>query len=169
MTHSIRINALQCIRDKAQRDIDEIERQIAEEERPRVGDTVQIVPPHGSTWWAEEAVVISDRPDGLGLWLKFKTGASAWFEYHRMKVVSRAEAPKPRRWYTQEEFISFMFAHPVILVRNIDESRLRSGNPSLNRQECSVATPGVYVMEDTFRDHEYSGDGKTWQAFGVEV
>lgn len=170
MTHSIRINALEHIRDKAIRDIDEIKRQIADEERPRVGDTVQIVPPHGYTWWAGEAVVISDRHDGLGQWLEFKTGESAWFESHRMKLVSRAEPPKPRRWYNRAEFITFIFAHPVIVVRNIkDGAYMFIGQYALSLGSYSITAYRLNVSEDNFKEKEFSSDGKTWQAFGVEV
>ena len=152
------------IRDGYQKIIDDLKRQIAEEEWPRVGDTVRIVPPYEYQWWLGEAVITAILGDNLGAWMEFKTGETAWLEYHRIKLVSRA-ALKPRRWYSQSEFITFMSAHPVILVRRKDGPIL-TGWPSI--QEKFHYISGATVNNDNFGVCEYSTDGKTWQLFGVE-
>lgn len=167
MTNTEKLKCLQHSRDKAQREIDEIERQIADEERPRVGDMVRILPPYDRPWWTSKAVVVSIRDDGRGAWLNFTTGESAWFEWRQMEVTSRATAPKRRRWYNQTEFITFMFAHPVILVRGKDGNHVRSGNPRTGKGD-HIFTLLADICESNFLNHEYSLDGKTWQSFGVE-
>lgn len=82
------------------------------------------------------------------------------------RQIAEEWLPKPRRWYTNEEFIAFMFAYPVILVRNAD-GYVRTGRPSASSSSTYFSTALYNIDDGNFTTFTYSTDGKTWQAFGV--
>ena len=86
-----------------------------------------------------------------------------------LEDFKRINEPKPNRWYTKEEFIAFMFAHPVILVREkVVGSIMISAYPYVEGGKWYINTPEASVARDIYLQYEYTTDGKSWKEFGVE-
>lgn len=154
-----------------QRIVDKIKREIAEEERPRVGDTVRL--DFTPSQYHGRLGVIESFSSGM-VEVSFKTNGRGSYRHGDIILVSRATAPMPRRWYSTGEFFSQIPSHACFLIRWGNGKIVTAGPRVCGEDVEFLAHDGGIANKNTFKVINEAGGGKsidggkTWEFFGME-